>query len=172
MSFSRLALPIALAASLLVGGCWLKPLYGPNGVDNVPVQNELAAIEVRTSNNELAHILRNQLIDDLNPAGISSVADDFTLDINTRETSNALLIQLDDTISRFDLTVAAEYTLRRRSDDRIVFRSAVRRVASYNVIDDTYATLVARRDAQRRASAEVSRAIRTSLAVYFRDAET
>ncbi|MEO1016238.1 MAG: hypothetical protein AAFY56_00885 [Pseudomonadota bacterium] len=172
MSSSKPLAILALMLSLALGGCWLKPLYGPQGGASGPVQIDLASIDIVTDDDELDHILRNQLANDLNPGGLTSVGEAFTLDVNPRESTNALLIQLDDTISRFDLTVAADYTLRRRSDDRIVLRSSVRRVASYNVVDDTYATLVARRDAQRRASAAVSRAIRTNLALYFRDEQT
>jgi DNA polymerase III subunit delta len=48
-----------------------------------------------------------------------------------------------------------------------LYRSAVRRVASYNVIGEPFATLIAEQDAERRAAVEVSREIRTLLTIFF-----
>ena len=53
---------------------------------------------------------------------------------------------------------------------RSVIRSAVRRVASYNVVADPFATLIAEQDAERRAAVEVSRVIRTQLTIFFETA--
>ena len=50
-----------------------------------------------------------------------------------------------------------------------IYRSAVRRVASYNVQRDPFATLAAEQDAERRAAVEVSHQIRTLLALKMAD---
>jgi len=208
-----LALVAAPGVSLL-GGCGFRPLYaGPEGE---AVAQELAAIEVRAPLTRLGRILENQLRDDLNPAGLR-VAQRWRLDLSLQQSRRALAIQLDDSITRFDLTLAAFFTLRevgeaapapgegghaidRADDTRLalpdpaeleadgrlaemaveaeetpddagaLYRSAVRRVASYNVISDPFATLIAEQDAERRAAVEVSREIRTLLTIYFETA--
>jgi LPS-assembly lipoprotein len=190
---------LALPAGL--GGCGFRPLYaGPSGEH---VATELAAIEVVAPKSRLGRILQNQLIDDLNPAGLA-MAKRYRLDVRLRRDRRALAIQLDDTITRFDLTLAAFFTLRegaggggRISDEArleaiedddaddqaydvvegdegdqadlspTLYRSAVRRVATYNVIREPFATLIAEQDAERRAAVEVSRQIRTLLTIFF-----
>ena len=49
----------------------------------------------------------------------------------------------------------------------MLYDSATRRVVSYNVRTDPFATLIAEQDAERRASREVARQIRTILSLYF-----
>lgn len=166
-------LPVAL------GACNLRPLYGrPDSSETAAATAaELAAIEVRAPRTRLGRILENQLIDDLNPAGVV-VPKRYRLDVELRRTEKALAIQLDEQVTRFDLTLAAFFSLvpetvpaaASGADDATVppvYRSAVRRVASYNVIREPFATRVAEQDAERRAAVEVSREIRTLLAIHF-----
>jgi len=217
LAAARRRLLVALSAGpglLLLGGCGFRPLYaGPEGE---AVAEELAAIEVRAPLTRLGRILEQQLHDDLNPAGLR-VAQRWRLDLRLQQSRRALAIQLDDSITRYDLTLAAFFTLRevgeageaapappdgghvidRGDDTRLampdlsdleaddplaelpaettaeparpgtLYRSAVRRLASYNVISDPFATLIAEQDAERRAAVEVSREIRTLLTIYF-----
>ena len=194
---------MALTLPAALGGCGFRPLYaGPGGE---VAASELATIDVMAPKTRLGRILENQLIDDLNPAGLV-LAKRYRLDVRLQRDKRALAIQLDDNITRFDLTLAAFFTLRNLSDPieespvldvepddddprdgddimagdviadgsgetpggpRPLYRSAVRRVASYNVISEPFATLIAEQDAERRASVEVSREIRTLLTIYF-----
>jgi len=212
MARRRLLLRLLAAPGVaLIGGCGFRPLYaGPEGE---AVAEELAAIEVQAPLTRLGRILEQQLYDDLNPAGLR-VARRWRLDLSLQQSRRALAIQLDDSITRYDLTLAAFFTLRavgevapapdegghvidRGDDTRLAlpeiaelppddplaelpaetaaeperpgtrYRSAVRRVASYNVISDPFATLIAEQDAERRAAVEVSREIRTLLTIYF-----
>jgi hypothetical protein len=208
------AAPIAGPSIALLGGCGFRPLYaGPQGE---AVSEELASIEVRAPQTRLGRILQNRLIDDLNPAGLL-VAKRYRLELALEQSRQALAIQLDDSITRYDLTLAAFFSLREGDDpgpagrdmdealeeaeDRFdvlpeigeetldeqvddieseaesagdavgpLYRSAVRRVASYNVINDPFATLIAEQAAERQAAVEVSREIRTLLAVFFETA--
>lgn len=168
---------MALALPAALGACGLRPLYGTVG--GIETAEELAAIEIAAPRTRLGRILENQLIDDLNPAGLA-VAKRYRLDVELRRTEKALAIQLDDRVTRFDLTLAAFFTLRPETAAAPpdageqageapppLYRSAVRRVASYNVIREPFATLVAEQDAERRAAVEVSREIRTLLAIHF-----
>jgi|GEM_PF-600237 len=214
VSRRRLLRALSVGPGLLVlGACGFRPLYaGPEGE---AVAEELAAIRVEAPLTRLGRILQNQLIDDLNPAGLQ-VAPRYRLELDLEQSRQALAIQLDDSITRFDLTLAAFFTLREadgappaapdsdpasepaddalaalpesgavEADDPLarpesetaapqapgtLFRSAVRRVATYNVITDPFATLIAEQDAERRAAVEVSRQIRTLLTVFFETA--
>ncbi|MCB1968836.1 MAG: hypothetical protein H6851_08605 [Geminicoccaceae bacterium] len=155
-----------LLLALLVAGCGLRPLHmAPRGD---AIHAELAAIEIDAPRSRLGSELADQLRSDLNPAGLT-VDSRYRLDITLQLTRTSLAIQLDDRVTRYDLSLAAFFSLSDRSNDRTIYRSAVRRVASYNVQRDPFATLAAEQDAERRAAVEVSHQIRTLLALKMAD---
>jgi hypothetical protein len=108
----------------------------------------------------------------LNPAGVR-VSSRYLLVISLRRRTSKLGIQIDNTVTRYNLTLAARFSLLDSSDQRVLYESTVRRVASYNASRAPYDELAAELDAERRAAQEVSTDIRTQLAIYFaRQAET
>lgn len=163
----RAALGLALAAVLPpLAGCGLRPIHG--SALGRAVNPRLAAVEVGELDGRLGYVFRDYLIEELNPAGLS-VPSAYALEIGLQRELNALAIQLDDTITRYNLIVAVRFALRRKADGRTLYESALRRVASYNVRREPFATLVAEQDAERRAAREAARGIRTRLALYFAD---
>lgn len=160
----RRALLLGLGAVL--GACNFRPLYLAQGATDAAVQTELAAIEIRGLDGRLGYLLRNALLDELNPAA-ADVAPRYVLDVRLRSRATALGIQLDNTITRFNLLLAAAFELRDKSENGLLYASSVRRVASYNVSREPYADLIASQEAERRAAQQVAINIRTLLAVQF-----
>jgi LPS-assembly lipoprotein len=161
---SRLVGLLGLALALVLAGCELKPIYrGQEGAEVVP---DLAAIDVAQLYGRRGQYLRGYLLDEFNPKGIT-VPPAYQLDIVLRQESNTLAIQLDNTPTRANLALGAVFTLTRRSDGAVLYDSAVRRVVSYNIRSDPFATLITEQDAERRAAREVARQIRTILSLYF-----
>jgi LPS-assembly lipoprotein len=161
----------ALIALLgLMTGCGLRPMLRPS--EDADVREQLAAIEVPQLGGRLGLMVRNALLNELNPSSLK-VPQTYRLEIDLTRRSRALGIQLDNTITRYNLTLTARFALRGSGGDDILYRSLVRRVASYNVATATYSTLVAELDAERRAAQEIGTDIRTLLAVHFaRTADT
>ena len=155
---------LLLAAALPLAGCNLRPLHG--GARGAALNRDLAAVEVDPADRRLDQTMRNFLIEELNPAGVQ-LPPEYRLTVVLQRAKNALAIQLDDVATRFDLSLAATFELKAKADSRVLYRSAIRRVVSYNVRSEPFATLVAEQDAERRAAREVSRRIRTQLALYF-----
>jgi LPS-assembly lipoprotein len=160
----RRALLLGLIAAL--GACNFRPLYLAQGADATAVHSELAAIEIRGLDGRLGYLLRNALLDELNPA-TADVPPRYILDVDLSSSARALGIQLDSTITRYNLALTARFQLREKAADEVLVASTVRRVASYNVSREPYADLVAAQDAERRAAQEVAVDIRTLLAVQF-----
>jgi LPS-assembly lipoprotein len=161
----RRTLLLALTAAL--GGCGFRPMYGGGGgADDPGVRDQLAAIEIRGLDGRLGQIVRNELLDQLNPVG-TQVPARYFLPVQLRRFAAALGIQLDNTITRYNLILIARFQLRERTTQRIVYRSLVQRAASYNVSQQPFADLIAEQDAERRAARELSNDIRTQLAVHF-----
>ncbi len=155
---------VLLALGALLGGCGFRPML--KQVDDTNVQGELAAVDVKTPIDRLGYLVRDSLLDQLNPAGIQ-VPTRYRLEVNLQRRSNALGIQLDNTATRFNLTLTARFRLLDVDNQKVLYSSLVRRVASYNAIHDPYAELAAELDAEKRAAREVGTEIQTQLAIHF-----
>ncbi len=151
---------------LALTGCGLRPVHG--GAARAELLPQLAAIEVSEQQGRRGVYFRNYLLDELNPDGIQ-VPGAYDLTVTLRQEQTELAIQLDNSATRYNLILGADFTLTRKSDGQPVYGSATRRVVSYNVRGDPFATLVAEQDAERRAAREVARQIRAMLQLYFAD---
>ncbi|MFO1067388.1 MAG: hypothetical protein U1E14_02585 [Geminicoccaceae bacterium] len=147
-----------------LAGCGLRPLHA--GSEGEAIDAELAAVAVTAPEDRLGQFLKNDLLDDFNPRGIV-VDPKYDLKVRLQRTRNALIIQLNDDITRYDMVLVAFYELSRRSDGMVVYRSATRRSASYNQRRAPFATLVSQQNAEDRAAREISDFIRTQIALYF-----
>jgi hypothetical protein len=162
---SRRGLLLALAPAL--GGlaaCGFRPLHA--GSEGEAVDRELAAINVEVPRNRIGQFMKNVLLDDLNPRGLRE-ASRYDLFVRLRRARNALIIQQEDDITRYDLLIAAFYELRRQDDGKALYRSAARRVASFNVRQAPFATEISEINAEERAARELSHHIRTQLSLFF-----
>jgi LPS-assembly lipoprotein len=155
---------VLLALGALLGGCGFRPML--KAVDDTNVQGELAAVEVKTQTDRLGYLVRDSLLDQLNPAGVHVPAR-YVLHINLQSRKSALGIQLDNTATRFNLTLTARFRLLDADNGQVLYSSIVRRVSSYNAISDPYAELAAEFDAEKRAAREVGSDIRTQIAIHF-----
>ena len=147
-----------------LGACGFRPLLYQ--ADGDAVRDELAAIRITGLGGRLGQHLEVALDENLNPTS-AQISSRYDLGIRLTNTNSALAIQLDNTISRYNLTLTAVFELKDRADDRVLYGSTVQRVASYNVRRAPFATLTAQRDAERRAAEEIADDIRTLLALHF-----
>lgn len=150
----------------LLGACNFRPLYLAQGPGDATVHAELAAIEIRGLDGRLGYLVRNALLDELNPA-TADVPPRYVLHVRLRSRATALGIQLDNTITRYNLLLAAAFELRDKEQNGLLYASRVQRISSYNVSREPYADLVASQTAERRAAQAVATDIRTLLAVRF-----
>jgi LPS-assembly lipoprotein len=160
----RRTLLVGLGAVL--GACNFRPLYLAQGTTAAPVQAELEAIEIQGLAGRLGYLVRNALLDELNPA-TAPVPPRYVLSVQLYSRADALGIQLDATITRYNLLLTAAFQLHAKERNELVYASQVQRVASFNVSREPYADLIASQEAERRAAQEVATDIRTLLAVQF-----
>ncbi len=155
----------ALAACLaILGGCGFQPLYGQR--DRGSVAAELAAVKISLIENRIGQQLHNFLLDRLNPKGKPATAI-YDLTIELEESKEDLGIRKDATATRANLTLRAEYELRRAATEEILVEGSIRSVTSYNIVDSDFANLSAESDARERAVREISEAIKIRLGIYF-----
>lgn len=160
----RRTLLLGLGAAL--GACNFRPLYLAQGTTEAPVQAELAAIEIQGLGGRVGYLVRNALLDELNAAS-ADVPPRYVLHVQVQSRASSLGIQLDNTITRYNLLLSAAFELRDKGRNDLLYASSVQRVASYNVSREPYADLIASQEAERRAAQEVATDIRTLLAVRF-----
>jgi LPS-assembly lipoprotein len=155
---------LLLGACLTLGACNLRPMLHATGDQGV--RSELEAISITGLDGRLGQLVRNALLDELNPTG-AEVPSRYILEVDLQRSSQALGIQLDNVITRFNLTLTASFQLLDSTSGETVYQSQVQRIASYNVSLAPYATLAAEIDAERRIAREVGDNIGTQLAVHF-----
>jgi LPS-assembly lipoprotein len=159
---ARRTVIVGLCAAL--GACGFRPLLT---VDDGPqVRAELQAVEIQGLGGRLGQLVQNALLDELQATGAAG-APRYVLTVQLQLFTDAFAIQFDNTITRYNLTLIADFRLTRREDQQVLYQSAVQRVTSYNVLQQPFATLTAEQAAERRAAEEVGNNIRTLLAVYF-----
>jgi LPS-assembly lipoprotein len=155
---------ILLGAVGAVGACGFRPMVKAG--DDPAVREQLAAIDIVGLGGRLGQLVRNALLDELNPAALQ-VPKRYRLAVRLNSKASALGIQLDNTITRYNLTLTARFQLLEPSVNDVLYSSTVRRIASYNVRRAPYSTLIAELDAERRAAKQLGNNIRTLLAIHF-----
>jgi LPS-assembly lipoprotein len=160
---TRRALLLSAGAAALAA-CTFRPLLHAKGDDRV--RSELEAISITGLDGRLGQLVRTALLDDLNPDG-AEVPSRYILDVDLQRSAQALGIQTDDVITRFNLRLTARFQLIDAKSGDLLYQSRVRRIASYNVSLQPFATLSAEVDAERRIAREVGDNIGTLLAVHF-----
>ncbi|MBH63516.1 MAG: hypothetical protein CL569_13940 [Alphaproteobacteria bacterium] len=152
---------VALAA--LVSACGFEPLHAPSGG---AVPTVLAGIDIAPIPNRLGQVVRNHLLDRLTPLG-EPVFAEYRFIVSLRVAKEALAIARDDSATRFNVSLQADYDLVHVRSGNSVLQGEARSVAAYNVVSSDYANVVTERDAELRAARELSDEIKTRLSVYL-----
>ena len=129
----RCLLGAALAAlapvTLALGGCGFRPLYGGRGRD--PGAVALAAVAVEPISDRLGQILRNDLAERLSPLG-EPINPRYRLKAELHESSGALAIQSDSSITRFDLRITVTFALIDIASGDTLFQGQARVIGGYD----------------------------------------
>lgn len=153
------------ALALGVAACGFRPLYGERA-HGPRVQEQLAAVYIAPIEDRLGQIVRNHLLDAMNPKGAPRQPL-YRLDVVVTLFRENLAFREDNVATRVNLRVTASYTLRPVHGDDVLTQGGARVIASYNITREEYATLVADRDAQARAAREIADEIVSRLAAWF-----
>ncbi len=151
------------AAALGLGGCGFEPMYGRR---NRPVIARLTAIKIDRIPDRVGQVLRNALLSRMSPAG-EPARPLYRLQVTVSQSSSALAIQPDDSITRFNLRLTARFRLYEITSGRLLYKDSTTAVGSYNAVQSDFANLSAERDTATRAAEEASQEITTLLALYF-----
>lgn len=155
----------AICLALAVSACGFQPLYGQTQ-SGQRTHDLLAQVKIQPLPDRVGQKLHNLLRDRLNPRG-QPRKPAYILSIRISETLENLGIRKDETATRSNLTVFADFTLLETGTGRELFKGRSRSINSYNILDNQFATLFSESDARNRALREISDEISNRLAVYF-----
>lgn len=151
----------ALAACLLLAACGFRPMYARS---SVPPQ--MASIYVEPIPERDGYEMRTALIDllrsDGEPAGKA-----YNLKIILDESSQGIALQNDATITRYNQTLEAHYTLT-DAQGTVLTSGTQSALSAYNVVQSPYATLIGAQDSSKRAAQQMAERIQLELAAWFR----
>lgn len=148
-------LALALVASLGLASCGFTPLYGDAGAGT-----SLSRIAVTTQDDRLGYRVREQLEDALGRDGSQTPL--WRLETTLEQSRRPMGRRIDDTATRYELTVRGTWTLTPTTGGSPV--TGVETVTTtYAAADQPYAAIAAQQDGEERAAAELARLIRLDL---------
>ncbi|MEO5372946.1 MAG: LPS assembly lipoprotein LptE [Alphaproteobacteria bacterium] len=159
---------LVFLAILLLTGCGFHPLYARGDTAGAPAAQHLAQVRIPPIGDRIGQQLRNYLFDRMTPLGQPPAAR-YMLEIDLDKSVQDLGIRKDATATRANMVVSASFRLRSETAEKqpILFAGTTRSVASYNILDAQYATIVSEKDAEVRAVRQVADDIISRLAIYF-----
>ena len=161
---ARLAAGLAALLAPGLAGCGFQPLYA--GKPGSGVADDIAAVRIAPIRDRSGQILRNALIERLNPRG--APADPrHVLETSLAVTRQKLGIRKDETATRESLRFTAVFRLRESASGAIVHSGRAAAIASYNIVESEYATIASERAARRRGLTLVAERMTARLSAWF-----
>jgi LPS-assembly lipoprotein len=156
------AILFAVAAAFSLAACTVQPLYGPTPSGGT-VPEALTRITIEPVDTRVAQEVRNKLIFDL--TGGARITDPiYRMRLTVTSSEIPLGVTPVESAPAYSVTVTTTYALIRVGTDEIVLRSTARGTASYDRVNQVYANVRAKLDAEIRAAALVAVDIRLRVA--------
>ena len=154
---------ITILTFLLLLNCGYEPIYSKN----ININKELLSISINNIKNRSGQILRNTLLNQLNPER-ERVIIKYRLIIEISESRTDLGYRRDMSATRTDLEVTAKYLLKNTKNDEIILKDEANSISSFDVVESVYATLIAEKDAREKSLKVISDNIYTNLVIFFK----
>lgn len=154
-----------VAASLMLGGCGLRPLYA-NGSKGAVAQ-VLADVDVAAIEGHSGWLVRNALRDRLQATqGGEGAGKRLRLDVRLEDSITGFGVRADDAVTRERRTLRARYQLVDAASGEVLLDATAFSDAGIDVVGSEYATIAAESSALERLSSAVADQIVARIAVY------
>lgn len=161
---SRTSLLICLGLSMLLASCQVRPLYD----DTAATRENLGAIAYSDADDRVELEVRNQLIFMTGGGAGEPAAPQYRVDLKVEsDLTGVMLEQSSDTALAGRVTVTADYTLERLTDNTVLKAGHRQVVSLVDFPAQEFAKLRAVRDAENRAARELAELIRADLAMVL-----
>lgn len=152
---------ILLGFSIL--SCGFKPVYSEK--NNETVNSELSSIELPVADERLPQIFNTKLSEIL---FINENLDKkYRLEYRLINNTYPLAIQLDNTITRYEVQATLEYKLVNKESQKVIIEDKIKRVSGYDRVQSDYATYISEKTATQNAVNALASDLRTKLVLEF-----
>lgn len=157
---------LVLAAIIALSSCGFEPVQRTGVAGGQLHRDAVQTVYVAPIGKRIGQQVRGNLLDIFSPLGVPS-RPAYTLNVRLSSSREGLAIRKDETVTRFNFRLTADFELVDENDRRVVFKGRTQSIASYNVVDSSFATLAAEKDAQARVAREVSQEIGNRVGVFL-----
>ena len=164
--FKILALLLGMFA---LGGCGFTPMYAKNGTGTA-LQETFSGVGVAPIPDRLGQVVRNHLLDRINPYG-TAASPDYMLQVALTEENEGFGFRSDEAITRNRYILEANFQLIDVISGNVVFEDMVRSVHTYDVVQSDFANFSASEDAETRTALQVSELVTARLGLFFKSRE-
>ena len=154
-----------LLGLLFLAGCGFQPIYG-TGTNSV-FNTEMRHIEISPIKDRIGQLLRNDLEQRITPKGRARISK-YKLEVRLSESTQGLAVKKSEIATRANLNLLASYRIIQKSGNKTLASGSSRMVTSFNILTETFATLIAEKDARKRAVREISLDITSKIAAFFK----
>ncbi len=156
---------IMLFSLLILFGCGFQPIFGTK--TGSEIRKEVRYIEISPIADRIGQQLRNHLIHDIMPLGKLRVTK-YKLNVKLTESKQNLAIKKSEIATRANLKFMANYEIILKSNGKKIAQGHSRMITSYNILNQTFSTLMAEKNARKRAVREISSEIANKIYSFFR----
>ena len=160
----KIRLFFCLIVFFIFTSCGYEPIYSKNANTN----KELLSISVQNIKNRPGQILRNTLLNQLNPER-ERVITKYRLIVEIFESKSSLAYRRDMSATRTDLKITANYLLKDIKNGEILLKQEAKSISSFDVVESVYATLIAEKDVREKNLKVISNDIYTNLVIFFKN---
>tara|TARA_B100002003_G_scaffold205039_1_gene198254 strand:+ start:478 stop:969 length:492 start_codon:yes stop_codon:yes gene_type:complete len=160
----KIRLFLSIIIFFIFTSCGYEPIYSKNVSSN----KELLSISVKNIKDRSGQILRNSLLNQLNPEKERAIIK-YKLTVEISESRSDLAYRRDMSATRADLSVTANYLLTEIKSGEIILEQETKSISSFDVVQSVYATLIAEKDAREKNLQVISDDIFTNLVIFFKN---
>lgn len=151
-------------AVLSSASCGFKPLYGER--QTAVSQAALSQVWVAPLRDRVGQLLHIHLTKGMHPRG-KPRNPVWELEIKLTSRTVNLGIRKDETATRSNLTLNAEFKLKRIATGKVSFKGRSVITISYNILESRFGTISSRNNAIERAARELGDNIKTRVALFL-----
>lgn len=151
-----------LAAAPMLAGCGFTPVYATRDIGEQPLLSRMHVADI-VGNDRLKETVGAAF---QRRSGRDTETPLYDLTLDVREAAIPLAVQIDDSVTRYNYRMSANYTLVRRATGKSM-TGAEEAITSFNVVASQYSTLYAENAAREKAAAALAEQIERSILLKF-----
>ena len=154
-----------LCCVVILTACGFQPVF-KKGTESI-LESEMRHIKINPIKDRIGQQLRNHLVHDVTPLG-GSRTKKYILDVTLNESKQNLAIKKSEVATRANLHLTAKYEIRLSANGALLTAGQSQITTSFNILSQSFGTIVAEQNARSRAIREISSDIGIKIASFFK----